>query len=60
MKSIITHLKNYAESESEGKYTLTLKDECKTKLQEDMERVELDGEVYTYFELIAVKGWNLA
>lgn len=60
MKSIITHLKNYAESESEGKYTLTLKDECKTRLQEDMERVEIDGEVYTYFELIAVKGWNLA
>ena len=60
MKSIITHLKNYAGSENEGKCTLTLKDECKTNLQEDTERVELDGVVYTYFELIEAKGWNLA
>ena len=60
LKDIIFHLKNYAETDSEGTYTLTLKDECKTKLQEDTQTVELDGEVYTYFELIAAKGWNLA
>lgn len=60
MKSIITHLKNYAGTGNAGNYTLTLKDECKRKLQENTQTVELDGEVYTYFELIAVKGWNLA
>lgn len=60
MKSIITHLKNYAGTGDAGNYTLTLKDECKRNLQENTQTVELDGEVYTYFELIAVKGWNLA
>lgn len=60
MKDIITHLKNYTGTENEGTYTLTLKDECKTILQEDTQTVELGGEVYTYFELIAAKGWNLA
>ena len=60
LKDIIFHLKKYAGTDSEGTYTLTLEDECKTKLQEDTQTVELDGEVYTYFELIAAKGWNLA
>lgn len=60
LKDIISHLENYTGTENEGKYTLTLKDECKTNLRGDTETVELDGEVYTYFELIAAKGWNLA
>lgn len=60
MKGIITHLKNYAGTDSEGTYTLTLKDTCKTALQDDTETVELDGVSYTYFELITAKGWNLA
>ena len=60
MKGLIRCLKNYAGTDSEGTYTLTLKDECKTALQADTETVELDGVSYTYFELITAKGWNLA
>ena len=60
MKSIISALKNYTDTDSEGTYTLTLIDTCKTALQEDTETVELDGVSYTYFELITAKGWNLA
>ena len=60
MKSIISALKNYTGTDSEGTYTLTLIDTCKTALQADTETVELDGVSYTYFELITAKGWNLA
>lgn len=60
LKNTIVHLKNYTGTDSEGTYTLTLKDTCKTALQADTETVELDGVSYTYFELITAKGWNLA
>lgn len=58
MKSIITHLKNYAGTESAGAYTLTLKDTCKTLMAEQGEIEELGGKTYDAY--IADIGWNLA
>lgn len=59
MKSIISCLKDCSTTDS-FKYTLTLKDSCKTELEADTETVEFNGQSYTYFNLISAKGWNLA
>lgn len=58
MKSIITHLKNYTGTQDAGKYTLTLKDTCKTLMAEQGEIEELNGKTYDAY--IADIGWNLA
>lgn len=58
MKSIITHLKNYAGTENAGKYTLTLKDSCKSLMAQQGAVAELDGKTYDAY--IADIGWNLA
>ena len=59
MKNIISCLKDYS-LENAFTYTLTLSDSCKTALEADTEKVEFNGQSYTYFELITAKGWNLA
>ena len=58
MKSIITHLKNCSGTEDAGKYTLTLKDSCKTLMAEQGTIEELGGK--TYDQYITDIGWNLA
>lgn len=58
MKSIITHLKNYAGTANAGKYTLTLKDSCKTLMAEQGAIEEFDNK--TYDQYITDIGWNLA
>lgn len=58
MKSIITHLKDYSGTENAGKYTLTLKDTCKTLMTEQGAIAELGGK--TYDQYITDIGWNLA
>lgn len=57
--SILTHLKDYsADTANKGKYTLTLKDTCKTLMAQQGAMVELGGKTYDAY--IADKGWNLA
>ncbi len=58
MVSIINHLKNYAGTENAGKYTLTLKDTCKTLMAQQGVMDELGGKTYDAY--IADIGWNLA
>ena len=58
MLSVITHLKDYSETTNAGKYTLTLKDTCKTLMAEQGAIEELDGK--TYDQYITDIGWNLA
>lgn len=58
MKSIITHLKKYAGTQEAGNYTLTLKDSCKTLMEEQGAIEELGGKTYDAY--IADIGWNLA
>lgn len=58
MKSIITHLKDYSGTTNAGKYTLTLKDSCKTLMAEQGTMEELGGK--TYDQYITDIGWNLA
>lgn len=58
MVSIITHLKDYSGTENAGKYTLTLKDTCKTLMAEQGEIAEFGGKTYDAY--IADIGWNLA
>lgn len=58
MKSIITHLKDYSGTSDAGKYTLTLKDSCKTLMAEQGAIAELGGK--TYDQYITDIGWNLA
>ena len=58
MLSIITHLKNCSGTEDAGKYTLTLKDTCKTLMEEKGAIEELGGK--TYDQYITDIGWNLA
>lgn len=58
MLSVITHLKDYSETTNAGKYTLTLKDTCKTLMAEQGTIAELGGK--TYDQYITDIGWNLA
>lgn len=58
MISVITHLKDYSGTENAGKYTLTLKDTCKTLMAEQGAIEELGGK--TYDQYITDIGWNLA
>lgn len=65
MKSIISCLKDYSGTDKAGTYTLTLKDTCKTELQENTDTITFeknDGTevTCTYFQAITEKGWNLA
>lgn len=57
--SILTHLKDYSsDATNAGKYTLTLKDSCKTLMTEQGEIEEFGGKTYDAY--IADIGWNLA
>ncbi len=56
--SVITHLKNYNETEKAGKYTLTLKDTCKTLMAAQGAIDEFGKKTYDAY--IADIGWNLA
>ena len=58
MKNIITHLKDYSGTTNAGKYTLTLKDSCKTEMANQGAIEEFGGK--TYDQYIADIGWNLA
>jgi hypothetical protein len=59
MKHTIMHLKDYsADTDNKGKYTLTLKDSCKTLMAEQGAIEEFDGKTYDAY--IADTGWNLA
>lgn len=69
MKSIITHLKNYAGTDSEKAYTLTLKSSCETELEtagftdEDKRLLVENGITYsdnlTWVDVIDDLKWNL-
>ena len=69
MKNIITHLKNYAGTDSEKAYTLTLKSSCKTELEtagftdEDKRLLAENGITYsdnlTWVDVIDDLKWNL-
>lgn len=69
MKSVITHLKNYAGTDKEYKYTLTLKTSCVTELEtadftdEDKEWLTENGIEYTdgltWVTVIDNLKWNL-
>lgn len=57
--SIITHLKDYSgDITNAGKYTLTLKDTCKTLMAEQGGIDDFGGK--TYDQYLADIGWNLA
>ena len=58
MKSIITHLKNYAGTSNAGTYTLTLSDTSKTAMAELGTIEEFGGKTYDAY--ITDIGWNLA
>lgn len=57
MKSVISCLKDYSGTESEGVYTLTLKDECKTALEAEG-ATSPNGNLWT--EYVSDLGWVLA
>jgi hypothetical protein len=58
VKSIMTALVNYKDTENEGKYTLTLNDECKTVMAQQGQLTEFGNKTYDAY--IADIGWNLA
>lgn len=58
MKSIITHLKNYAGTSNAGTYILTLKDECKTAMANLGAIPEFNNKTYDAY--ITDIGWNLS
>jgi len=58
MKNIIEHLKDYAGTEYEFDYTLTLSSACKTALEAEGATAEYNGVACTWIELINNKKWN--
>lgn len=58
MKSIISHLNNYAGTSNAGIHTLTLKDTCKTAMANLGAIAEFGGKTYDAY--LTDIGWNLA